>query len=257
MEKENLVYNIITLKVGNKYGAEYVNILYKYCKIFCSKKFNFVCFTEKNEDLHENIIVKEIPHKTWIEDDIAGWWLKLAIFQPGLFEENSMNLFLDLDNIICNQIDKFFDILLSENVNNNKKNDENKNKLNIVYSIKDWVWYNKLDGFKIFNTSAITWHGSNIKIKKVWNNFLKNKNEIYKNFKIEQDYFSYFMRENLEPYPNEWVVSFKECFQEKKEKFTQNTSIVVFHGYPKPHDIIKNEELMSKNPWIKNLWNPY
>lgn len=240
MEESRIVHNIITLKVGNKYGAEYVNILHKYCRIFCSKNFNFVCFTENEKGLDERIIVREIPHATWKEDDIAGWWLKLSIFQESILEENSINLFLDLDNIICNQIDKFFDICDEEH----------------VYSIKDWIWYDKIEDFKIFNTSAITWHGKNKKIRNLWKSFMKNKDKIYENFKLEQDYFSYFLKDKLISYPDEWVVSFKECFQEEKEQFTDKTSIIVFHGFPKPHDIIMNKDLLSRYPWVKNLWNP-
>ncbi|MCS7316860.1 MAG: hypothetical protein NZZ41_00870 [Candidatus Dojkabacteria bacterium] len=224
-------FNICCLKVGEKYHHDYVNILYNSCNRFCNENFDFYLFTEdeNNPNINKNIKIKKI--KT--EENIYGWWYKLLLLSDDIFYENSINLYLDLDIVIINSISKFF-------MEGNK-----------IFMPLDWIEKEK----NIYNSSVMVWNSNMLFLKDIWKNFLKNKNEIIENFRGDQEYISEIYKENIESIPEEWCKSFKEVFIEKKDKLSEKTSIIVFHGYPKPHDVILNNiEEENFQPWIRNFW---
>lgn len=90
---------IVTLKHGNKYSAEYVNILYSRIRHF-NPDWEFVCFTENASQLDPGIDARPLPTDT----DLYGWWFKLWIFNQDLPGEN---IFLDLDMLVLGRLDHF------------------------------------------------------------------------------------------------------------------------------------------------------
>ena len=55
MTIESEVVNILCMKWGTKYSADYVNTLYSMVARNMSKEFRFVCLTEDGLGLHDNI----------------------------------------------------------------------------------------------------------------------------------------------------------------------------------------------------------
>ena len=53
--------NIICMKWGDKYGADYVNRLYGMVNRNLTLPFNFVCFTENPEGIHSNVKICPLP----------------------------------------------------------------------------------------------------------------------------------------------------------------------------------------------------
>ena len=53
--------NIVTLKWGTRYGAEYVNKLFASVSRNITLPFHFICFTDDNEGLAEGITSFPIP----------------------------------------------------------------------------------------------------------------------------------------------------------------------------------------------------
>lgn len=226
------INNVLCLNVGEKYHHDYVNILYNSCKRFCSLDFRFYCFTDKKRNLYSDITQIFVPSI----DSVDGWWYKLYAFSHEKFYENgSRNLYFDLDVVIINSIDKFF---VEDDCN--------------FYMIKDWLWYEKE---KVFNSSVVSWSWSFSKLKNIWNLFLEDKDRIIEEYPGDQEFLSYFFGENIKGYDISWCKSFKEVFVNKSDCLCEETSIIVFHGFPKPHDLLFNNfDENNLHPWIRNLW---
>jgi len=74
------------------YNKNWVDKLYRAVKKNYNKNFNFVCLTNDIDSCNEYNI-KPLSFCSW------GWWNKLELFSPDLFD--GPTLFLDLDVVIC------------------------------------------------------------------------------------------------------------------------------------------------------------
>ena len=80
-----MIYNVITVKFGNKYDSEFVNKLFREICYFSrgyyiNRWFNFYCYTDNPEGLMHGINV--IPAKT--DPTLKGVWNKLRLFDPSM-----------------------------------------------------------------------------------------------------------------------------------------------------------------------------
>jgi len=96
--------NIICAKWGTYYGPEYVNILYSMIKRNTTTPFRFICLTDNPTGIRE-----EIETKPLLDKSLEGWWAKVAFFQSPLFDIEGPVLSIDLDMVIVDNIDCFFD----------------------------------------------------------------------------------------------------------------------------------------------------
>lgn len=96
--------NVLCVKWGDLYNAEYVNNLYAMVKRNLTTPFRFVCLTDNERRIHKNIETKPLTDKT-----LEGWWTKIAFFQSPLFDIDGPCLTLDLDTVIVDNIDCFFE----------------------------------------------------------------------------------------------------------------------------------------------------
>jgi len=94
---------VVCLKHGTKYSAEYVNTLYNMVSRNLTIDYEFVCITEDHNNINPQITI--LPLRT--NENISGWWYKPMVFDPELGLEGNI-LFLDLDIVIFNNIDKLF-----------------------------------------------------------------------------------------------------------------------------------------------------
>lgn len=92
------------VKWGNLYGPEYVNNLYAMVKRNLTSPFRFICLTDNTYGLHSAIETKPLRDKS-----LRGWWTKIAFFQSPLFDIEGPVLTMDLDVVIVDNIDCFFD----------------------------------------------------------------------------------------------------------------------------------------------------
>ena len=90
---------IITLKYGNKYSSEYVNILHSRIKHY-DPKYEFVCYTENTGGLDPQIQALSLDTSL----GLYGWWFKLWILNQTL---PGANIFLDLDMLITGSLEPF------------------------------------------------------------------------------------------------------------------------------------------------------
>ncbi len=222
--------NIICLKVGNKYSAEYVNNLYNQTKKNTTLKTRFVCFTENTDNLNKNIETKPL---LTTDKKINGWFHKLSFFQNKLYDLSGIIFYLDLDVIITNNIDQML---------------QPSDKLTII---EDWM-YKKI-GQKKYNSSIMKWKLGqyNDLFKNYLNNFNLNKKLIG-----DQDYITDTIKD-VYFWPDNWILSYK--FHKVYYNIPTDAKIIVFHGNPKPHEIKSSQQVFKGNilgaNWIKNYWS--
>jgi hypothetical protein len=92
---------ICCLKQGTKYGADYVNNLYRGVMGNLRRPFDFVCFT----DDPEGVDCRTLP----LLCDHPGWWGKMGLYLPTLPVKTEKILFLDLDVLITGLLEPLVD----------------------------------------------------------------------------------------------------------------------------------------------------
>jgi hypothetical protein len=218
------MYNVICLKYGLKYSSEYVNNLYNMTHRFCSLPFRFVCFTENTKGIDPHI---ETQPLLCDQPNVKGWWHKLSFFQKKIRDLEGTALFLDLDLVVINGIEKFFEYPGE------------------FLAIWDWIHG---PSHNIFNSSVMRWQiGEQTHI---WNQFNDNPGQVMVKYPGDQEFISNVS--NLTPWPENWCASYK--WQQGWETIHPQTSIMVFHGKPNPPEAIRGIVGYPPAPWIRNFW---
>lgn len=234
--------NVICMKWGTKYGPEYVNTLYSMVKRHMKRPFRFVCLTDDDKGLSEGIDAFPIP-KLDIPNGPERGWDKLVTFSAPLYDLEGQALFLDLDVVIVDDIDCFFDHDAEFPI------------------IKDWVKKDVTGNSSVYRFTVN-------KHPDILENFRKNHESVRQQVRNEQEYLSQFVagQDKLTYWPDGWCQSFKyNCIQKGlKAWFTppvkpEGTKIVIFHGNPNPPDAVvgrsgKWYRKVLPTPWVKEHW---
>lgn len=241
--------NILCIKWGNKYGPEYVNNLYSMVSRNLTLPFRFVCLTDDDKGISANIEVKKIPAVGFEDfDQRAPWsfghgWLKVTSFADPLYDLTGPTLFIDLDVVIVDNIDCFF---------------EPEGEFRVI---KEW---DKRD--ETGNTSVYRF---NIGAHPELIEYLKNnKEQVLASVRNEQEYVTGFLAKQgkLQYWPAGWCVSFKRhCMPKgimsffKPATIPAGAKIVAFHGKPNPPDAIvgrsgKWYRRVLPVQWVADMW---
>lgn len=102
--------NVICMKWGRLYGPEYVNHLHAGVQRHLARPHRFVCFTDDAQGLDAGIEVRPIPDLGLPEGQRDLRWRKLGVFSEKLADLSGTTLFLDLDLVIVDTIDPFFEL---------------------------------------------------------------------------------------------------------------------------------------------------
>ena len=108
--------NLITIKWGNKFAAEYPNLIHRMAKRHMPCEFNSYCMTDNGKGLDKDIIPVECTEK-WLWDDVVNncqgqkqWWfwdaIKMSLFAPRLCGIEGKILFSDLDNLFLGDLSR-------------------------------------------------------------------------------------------------------------------------------------------------------
>lgn len=213
------MYNIICVKYGDTYNYDHVNKLYKMVKRNLSLPFSFYCLTENPNGINPDIIISPINEEYQLE----SYWWKFCIFQPEIYQQNVITLYLDLDTLIFTSLDR----LLLE---------ADPNKLSIPFiGVADdgQKWLNGV------NSSIMIFNPENM--KHIWQEFYqdpdyhmleyfgvcrylwnRNKDDL-KFLKWNKDWTSFLKR---------YAINYqKETFSDGKVlKFSERYSALTFHN---------------------------
>lgn len=230
----------VCLKHGNKYSAEYVNTLHSMFRRHASSDIKFACYTENRQGLNKDIEVFGLPRV----DNVKGWWYKPLFFNPNIPTQGTV-LFSDLDVIIFNNIDKFY------NVWNGK-----------LCILRDFTRATRPNWPK-FNSSIFRFDTGTHSY--IYDNFIKDPRGLSRKFQGDQDYIYNEVIKNKQPYqlyPDSWAESYKWEMRkgsaiERRDgarrfvkvgepKINKDTSIAVFHGEPNPSQ--------CDDPWVIENW---
>ncbi len=101
---------ILCIKWGVTYSHEDVNILYGMVARNISGKFKVVCFTDDVSGIRSEVECLPLPPLGCdIPSDVPGKWPKVALWSKDLFGLQGVALFIDLDSIIVDNIDGYFE----------------------------------------------------------------------------------------------------------------------------------------------------
>lgn len=236
--KQDTKYKVLCLKHGEKYSAEYVNKLYNMIRRHCTLDYEFVCLTDNSADIDPRVKIIKLP------GGIEGWWCKPYMFSKDL-PLNGTILYIDLDVVISNNIDKLFTY-----------------QPNQWCTVRDFTRTMRPNWNK-YNSSVVRFnHGQ---LPYVWDEFTKNQKEIQRRLHGDQDWL--YEATTSKPavlYPDSWIQSWKWEIRKSKEfapggvrgdrkfKYIENVSpkedccIAVFHGDPNPHN--------CEDPWVVDNW---
>ncbi len=241
--------NVVCIRWGNKYGADYVNRLYAMVARHLHRPFRFVCLSDERSGIDPVIEVLPIP-QTGVPDldqrtpwTLQHGWLKLALFAAPLHDLSGPTLFLDLDLVIVDRIDEFFLGAGAFKV------------------IREW---DKRDGTG--NTSVFRFEAG--QHAELLARFGAGPATALKQVRNEQEYVSQHFRERglIEYWPPEWCVSFKRhCLPTPlwswlvPAHIPADARIVIFHGKPNPPDAIagiggKWYRRIRRSAWVAEHW---
>ncbi|ENU31008.1 glycosyltransferase [Acinetobacter sp. NIPH 1852] len=235
---------ILCMKWGTKYGAEYVNRLYNMVKRHLTLPFKMVCLTDRTEGIDPNVQCFPIPPLDLPAGAPERGWNKLSTFEPDLYGLKGNALFLDLDVVIIDNIDCFF---------------QESGEFLVIH---DWKRPWRVTGnssvyrFKLGAFSGILPY------------FRENFDEISHKFRNEQEYLSWFVHKEgkLSYWNKEWCKSYKyHCLRKVPFAYFQppikpkGAKIIIFHGEINPPDAVsggggKWYRYVLPSDWIKDAW---
>jgi len=189
------------LKCGGDYTSYHVDVLRRSIDRHTSSEYNFVCLT----DSYSN----EFP-TIKLEHGWPKWWAKME-----LFKLNGPVVYFDLDTVIVGSLEPLIEIAKRNNFSILRDVFQGEKKPNAMQS------------------SVMTWNGD---MRYLYESFKKDHEKIIATMHGDQT----FITKNVNPknvtffqdiIPDN-LLSFKAHV--KQMGLTEKTSIVFFHGYPRP-----------------------
>lgn len=231
------------MKWGTKFGPDYVNKLRAMVRRHLARPHRFVCFTDDPTGIGQGVEIRPLPPMHLPPDKERGW-RKLSTFTRPLDDLAGPTLFLDLDLVILDSIDCFFD---------------HPGGFCIIH---DWAKPWRITG----NSSVYRFEAG--AHPEVLSYFVANIDRVKSEVRNEQEYLSREMhRAGLLAYwPKDWCVSFKHsCMPVFPLNFLlaprrpPRARIVIFHGRPNPVDAMAGRgkgllRHVRPTAWIADYW---
>jgi len=101
--------NVICMKWGSMYGPEYVNNLHAGVTRHLQRPHRFVCFTDDGSGLDPGVEVMPLPELGLPSGQRDLRWRKLGVFREQLGDLTGTTLFLDLDLVVVDSLEPFFE----------------------------------------------------------------------------------------------------------------------------------------------------
>lgn len=227
ISKNDSFITILCVRFGTKYGSHYVERLRNMIQRNISIPYELVCLTDDPKPIEG---VRSIVRKN--EGYVKGWWHKVHMFDPSL-PLNGRILYMDLDVVICGNIDKIALLQRSD-----------------FLGIRD---FNRKfhSSWKRLNSSVMAWnHGTQ---KHIWEEFRANPQQAMR-MHGDQDWIWKTSSDRLRFFPDLWIQSYKWEVRSRdslivvhgKRQFKEidnkvrphpDCSIAVFHGDPNPCEV--------------------
>ena len=244
---------VLTMKWGQAFSPDYVNVLHSVVAQNLDGPFTFVCLTDRPEGLRKGIEAFALPDiglepEEWYTSSV---WPKLGLFVPDLSSLSGRALFLDLDTIVLGPLDRFFQPTGS-----------------IILQNMGQGWRKTpRPGAPEPGTCVFAYNiGEQSQIPVA---FMADKALNKGRFQNEQDFVAAHARD-LHLWPEDWVWSFKRHVARRwgrdilsdPKRPAGDVSIIAFHGSPRPAELIKSG-FWGRFPhlgcgpvhWVKDYWD--
>lgn len=235
-DKNNSLQTVICLKWGERYGAEYVNKLYTIVQRNTKRPLRFICITDDQSGLNEEIEIRPMPEFDLPEIFRFAGFRRMFLFKESLYDLTGDVLHLDVDLLVTGSIDDFFDY---------------KPEANYIVS-ENWTQ----PGAGIGNMSVFRYRIGTL--TKIWDRFRADPLEMRKIYSNSQTFCSRTLGE-FHMYPLEWCAGFKTSFIPpwplryfiEPNRPAPVVRIVAFTGKPDMDEAIRGE-------WPeKKLWKRF
>lgn len=226
---------VICMKWGTLYGAEYVNRLYAMVRRQITGDLHFVCLTDDPEGVREEVNCLPCPEVPMSEPWCRTGWRKLALWMPKLHDLEGTFLFLDLDVVAVNNMDELF--TWGED----------------FCVMRNWTQREK----EIGNTSVFRFEIG--RHPYIWDGVVEHGDELIPMHQNEQTYISNVIS-NMSFFPDPWCALFKvHCVPRfvplrwlREPMYPAGTKVVAFPGDPNPPDAAAGRWPVKK--WYKKLY---
>lgn len=238
--------NVICMKWGSAYTASDVNILRHMVTRHLHRPHRFVCFTDDPSGLEAGIDVFALPAVPVPEGLEREAWAKLGTFTDPLGDLSGTALFLDLDLVVVDSLDPFFEL---------------PGRFCIIHN---WTHPDRIVGNSSvyrFEVNSLGW---------VLDRYRQDPMGARNRYRNEQAFLSHALTDagvDLTYWPAAWCRSFKRhCMPHRllapfrRARKPESARIIVFHGNPKPQDAIRGEwkgrwRRMRPAPWVGDYWH--
>jgi hypothetical protein len=247
------------MKWGKAYGPEYVNRLRKGVHRHLSYSHRFICFTDDPTGIEEGIEIFPLPSLGLPPQHHDLRWRKLALLGKDVFGLTGTALFLDLDLVVVDRLEPFFDhpqkfmIIRDMDLFRSKL-------LRKLTPAKD-KFLKSVGNSSVFKMEM----GAH---SDILDEFVRDPIAAQRVFKISQQFMSHELdkRGLLHYWPKEWCVSFKNhCVPSYWRSYFQDpfipteAKIVVFAGNLKMQDVVEGRgskwyRRIGDVAWLKNSW---
>ena len=247
--------NILCMKWGRAYGADYVNILHRASRAHMERQFRFICLTDDPAGLDEGIEVFPVPDMGLPPERQAhGGWPKLSVFAPKLYDLEGRLLFLDVDIIITGGLDVFFE------------HDAG------VRLIREWPQLGHiLRGRRRLGGNSSVFAFEIGTQTQIYEAFMADPRAAFAGFRNEQRFLVAHARE-VDYWPQGLCLSFKSDLMRPvpvnficpPRRLPKSARVVVFHGRPLPEEVGQNywwghgfRRGFAPVGWVRDYWQNY
>jgi hypothetical protein len=255
--------SVVCLKWGNPYPPEYVNVLQRAVADYLDYPHRFVCITDSAEGLDSQVEIIPLPEipierSKWA----SGFWPKLAVFREGVFADNEIVLYLDVDILISQSLNAFVELI------------DQQGGLRII---REWnpdiwqlvpVWMRPDRGG---NGSVIGFIAG--EQRHLFGDFANDPIGVDDEFGIDQVYITEQARQR-KYWPEGWCTSFRRScvphwplnLLSSKISKKKHAKMFIFHGRPNPTDMVADGTYrwgtkwrfgFGPVDWVQSYWRKY
>ena len=252
---------VACVKWGARFGPDYVNVLRAAVAERLALPHRFVCLTNQPEGIGPGVETRPVPEfgVPEVEWTKRGCWPKVALFAPGVFEDDEVVLYLDLDVLVVGDLAPFPRLL---------------DGASAFYSLREWnppllrLLPIGMRPDRGSQGSVYVWRAG--EQRHVFADFTSRVAEVRASFWSDRFYLPK-VAANHRYLPYDWCLSFKNhCLApwplnlvRPEARLPAGARIIVFHGKPRPIDVMGPDGLRwgSKRrsgdrpvPWVRDYW---
>ncbi len=212
---------VCVMKSGGDFDGSYVQHLERSIFTNVSGFNQFVCLTD--DPSIQGPFIKTVP----LEHGWMGWWSKIELFRPGLFEPGRSILYIDLDTVITRDITHLFGAIDCD-----------------LVLLRDFYRPQTHRATGMMGWTSGEFH-------QIYHEFKQDAQLLMRKFRSDQE----FIHQHIHPgvvrfwqdeFPGH-VVSYKvHCTR----GLPGDAHVVCFHGKPRPN----SDQVRIESPWMVQKW---